>query len=78
MITLTGLDPLGARHVVLGLTRDDVSHLTAGTPLAVSHTAQHGFPPGLDVTLVFADTEAQLRTRLETLLGDEAPPSLAP
>ena len=61
----------GKRIIVLGVTRENLTRLTAGQPIRVSAEHHPGFPQDVVIAVVFGETEADIARELKPLIGAE-------
>jgi len=71
MITAHAKASDGTRIIVLGVTRENIARLTAGSPIYVNAEKHAGFPADLKIAIFFGETEAALMRELKPMVGDQ-------
>lgn len=71
MITAVANADDGRTIILLGISRENINRLTAGSPIRVSAETHPGFPADLTFLVVFGETERSLTEDLKSLISDK-------
>jgi hypothetical protein len=71
MITAVAKANDGTRIILLGVSRGNVTRLTAGQPIRVSAASHPGFPDDVTVMIVFGETESWLVDQMKDVIGHD-------
>jgi hypothetical protein len=71
MITAVAKADDGTRIILLGVSRGNITRLTAGQPIRVSAASHPGFPDDVTVMIVFGETESWLVDQMKAVISDD-------
>jgi hypothetical protein len=71
MITAIANAADGKRIILLGISRENVTRLTAGRPIHVSAETHPGFPADLVITIAFGETERHLVDQMKSVITED-------
>lgn len=69
MIVATATGENDTRIIVLGVSRENITRLTAGQPIRVDAAHHPGFPADTAIMIIFGETERAITEQLGALIG---------
>ena len=80
MLIARGATAAGGELVLLGLSRNNIENLMKGRPIYISETShgKNAIPKGMQVCIVFGETELALKDELQELIGPETEVNIDP
>jgi len=78
MISAIATGDDGTRILMLGVTRENITRLTAGKPIRVSAMTHPGFPTDLVIAIAFGETDADLYALLKDAISKDTRITVVP